>query len=56
LDVDALDPDEPPVEFSITLDGADLSRDISHITAGIKINDPRAIDPKSRIPIGMDNS
>jgi hypothetical protein len=56
LDVVALNPDEPPVEFSITLDGADLSRNISHVTAGIKINDPRAIDPKSGIPIGMDDS
>jgi hypothetical protein len=56
LDAVALNPDEPPVEFSITLDGADLSRNISHVTAGIKINDPRAIDPKSGIPIGMDDS
>jgi hypothetical protein len=38
------------------LDGADLSRNISHVTAAIKINDPRAIDPKSGIPIGMDDS
>jgi hypothetical protein len=56
LDEVALNPDKPPVEFSITLDGADLSRNISHVTAGIKINDPRAIDPKSGIPIGMDDS
>lgn len=47
---------QPPVEFSITLDGADLSRNISHVTAGIKINDPRAKDPVSGIPIGCDDS
>jgi hypothetical protein len=56
LDVVAANPDKPPVELSITLDGADLSRNIPHVTAGIKINEPRAFDPKSRIPIGMDNS
>jgi hypothetical protein len=56
LDDVARDPNELPVEFSITLDGADLSRNISHVTAGIKINDPRAIDPKSGIPIGQDHS
>jgi hypothetical protein len=56
LDVVAANPDEPPVEFSVTLDGADLSRNILQVTAGIKINDPKAIDPKSGIPIGMDDS
>jgi hypothetical protein len=56
LDQVALDPEQPAVEFSITLDGADLSRNISHVTAGIKINDPRAIDPISGIPIGMEDS
>ncbi len=52
----ALDPDQPSVEVSKTLDGADLSRNISHVTAGIKINEPRAIDPISGIPIGMKDS
>jgi hypothetical protein len=56
LDDVARDPNALPVEFSITLDGADLSRNISHVTAGIKINDPRAIDPKTGIPIGQDHS
>jgi hypothetical protein len=56
LDDVAKDPNELPVEFSITLDGADLSRNISHVTAGIKINDPRAIDPKTGIPVGQDHS
>jgi hypothetical protein len=56
LDDVAKNPAEPPVEFSITLDGADLSRNISHVTAGIKINDPRAIDPRTGIPIGRDGS
>jgi hypothetical protein len=56
LDDVARDPNQPSVQFSITLDGADLSRNITHITAGIKINDPRAIDPVSGIPIGMQDS
>jgi hypothetical protein len=56
LDVVAGDPNQPPVQFSITLDGADLSQNISHVTAGIKINDPRAVDPISGIPIGMEDS
>jgi hypothetical protein len=56
LDDVARDVNQLPVEFSITLDGADLSRNISHVTAGIKINDPRAIDPKTGIPVGQDHS
>jgi hypothetical protein len=32
LDVVALNPDEPPVKFSISLDGADLWRNVSHVT------------------------
>jgi hypothetical protein len=56
LDDVARDPNQPSVQFSITLDGADLSRNITHITAGIQINDPRAIDPISGIPIGMQDS
>jgi hypothetical protein len=56
LDEVARDPDAAPVQFSITLDGADLSRNISHVTAGIKMNDPRAVDPISGIPIGWEDS
>jgi hypothetical protein len=37
----------PLVEFSTTLDGADLLRNILHVTAGININ-----DPISGFPIG----
>ena len=55
LDVVASDPTQPAVEFSITFDGADLSRNILHVTAGVKINDPRAIDPLSGIPTGMED-
>jgi hypothetical protein len=52
----ALDPGQPSVEFSIILDGADLSRNISHVTAGIKINDLHVINPISDIPIDMKDS
>jgi hypothetical protein len=49
-------PEEPLVEFSITLDGTNLSHNISHVTTCIKINEPRAIDPRTGIPIGRDGS
>ncbi len=52
LDKPHRDLTQPPVEFSIALDGADLSLNISHITAGINIKDPHAKDPVSGIPIG----
>ncbi len=39
------------VELSITLDGAELCDGISHLTAGIKITNGRAIDPRSGIPL-----
>jgi hypothetical protein len=55
LDDVAWDPNQPPVQFSIILDGADLSRNITHVTAGIKINDPLGIDPVSGIPIGIED-
>ena len=42
--------------IAVTLDSADLSRNITHVTAGIKIVDPRAVDPISGIPIGLDGS
>jgi hypothetical protein len=37
LDKVELDPEQPPVELSITLDGADLSCNILHVTVAIKI-------------------
>jgi hypothetical protein len=40
----------------MTLDGADLSRSTSHVTARIKINDPHAVNPISGIPISMEDS
>jgi hypothetical protein len=52
----ARDTNQPPVQISITLDGADLSRNVTHVTAGVKINDPRSIDPLSGLPIGVENS
>ena len=42
------------VSIGITLDGADLSRNIQHVTCGIKILDPRAINPLTGIPIGLE--
>jgi hypothetical protein len=56
LDEPHRDLTQPPVEFSITLDGADLLQNISHVTAGIKINDPHAKDPIRGILIGYEDS
>lgn len=41
------------VMISPTLDGADISRNIQHVTAGVKFNDPNTIDPTSGLPIGL---
>jgi hypothetical protein len=56
LDKVALDPDQPSIEFSITLDGPDLLCNILHVTAQFKLIYPHAINPISGIPIGMKDS
>jgi hypothetical protein len=43
------------VEMCITLDGAELCDGISHLTAGIKVTDPRAIDPRDGSPLCLNN-
>ena len=45
---------EGRVKISVTVDGADLSRNTQHVTAGIKILDPRAINPLTGIPLGFE--
>ena len=47
----ARDITQPPVQLPITLDGADLSRNMTQVTAGVKINGPCSIDPDSGLPI-----
>ena len=42
------------VRIAITLDGADLSRTVQHVTCGIKIVDSRAVNPITGIPIGLE--
>jgi hypothetical protein len=39
------------VELCITLDGAELTKDLCHLTFGVKVTDPRAIDPRNGCPI-----
>ena len=39
------------VEISITLDGAELCDYLSHLTAGVKVTDKRAIDPRTKMPM-----
>ncbi len=39
------------VELCITLDGAELTKDLCHLTFGIKVTDPRAIDPRDGCPL-----
>jgi hypothetical protein len=38
---------QPPIQISITLDGPSLSYEVTHVMAGVKINDPCSIDPDS---------
>jgi hypothetical protein len=52
----ARDINQPPVQISITLDGADLSCNVMHVTAGVKINDPHSIDPVSGLPVDVQDS
>ena len=40
-----------PVIVAYTLDGAQLTNTLGHVTAGIKIVDPRALDPITGIPL-----
>jgi hypothetical protein len=55
LDEIAMDDTQAPVNIAIMLDGADLSRNYTHVTYGIKIVDPRArIDPRTGLPIVVD--
>ena len=42
-----------PVMLTYTLDGAQLTNELGHLTGGIKIVDPRAIDPSTGIPIAI---
>jgi len=39
------------VEICITLDGAELCDHLNHLTAGVKLVDKRAIDPKTKRPL-----
>jgi hypothetical protein len=39
------------VELCITLDGAEICKDLSHLTFGIKVTDGRAIDPRDGTPL-----
>jgi len=39
------------VELCITLDGAELTKDLCHLTFGIKVTDSRAIDPRDGTPL-----
>ena len=45
---------EGGVQIAITLDGEDLSWNIQHVTCGVKICDPRAVNPITGIPIGCE--
>jgi hypothetical protein len=42
---------ESGVEICVTLDGAELCDYLSHLTAGVKIVDKRAIDPRTKLPL-----
>jgi hypothetical protein len=52
LDGVARDNNQPPIQLAGTLDGMEMSREVGVVIAGIKILDPRAMDPVSHLPIG----
>jgi hypothetical protein len=39
------------VHICITLDGTELTKDLRHLTFGVKVTDSRAIDPRDRSPL-----
>ena len=45
---------EGKVKISVTVDGADLSQNTQHVTAVIKILDPRTTNPLTGIPLGFE--
>jgi hypothetical protein len=54
LDDIVRDTSQPPIQLACTLDGADITKFASHITAEFKILDPCAMDPISDLPIGLE--
>jgi hypothetical protein len=56
LDDIVRDPSQPPAQLACTLDRVDISKFVSHVNAGIKILDPRAVDPISHLPISLEES
>jgi hypothetical protein len=42
-----------PVKMTYTMDGAQLTNDLGHVTGGIKVVDERAIDPLTGIPLAV---
>ena len=52
--LDLITREKGKVKIAITLDGADLSRNVQHMTCGIKTVDPRAVNPLTGIPIGLE--
>jgi hypothetical protein len=43
----AADPEADPVVVAFTSDGAKLTNHLNHVTAGVKLLDPRTVDPLS---------
>jgi hypothetical protein len=44
---------QPPVQLTYTMDGAQLTNELGHVTGGIKVVDPRAVDPLTGIPLSV---
>jgi hypothetical protein len=42
------------MEICITCDGAELSDGLSHLTAGVKVTDHHAVDPRNGISLSSD--
>ena len=41
----------PPMLIAPTMDGAQLTNELGHVTAGVKIVDPRCVHPITGIPV-----
>ena len=52
--LDQIAREEGNVKLIVTLDGADLSRNVQHATCGIKIVDPHTVNTLTVVPIGLE--
>ena len=47
---------EGPIEVAITMDGATFTKDVGHVTIGLKMVDARAVNPVTKVPLFENNA